>query len=113
VSGEMKKGKVHTLGDAIASFMEISGLGRRSLQDQVSRAWCEVLGAETAAHTRVSRTMRRGVLSVEVDSAALLGELSGFRKAEILRALRAQVKRTYIEDIRFKLGHDFRRGERR
>lgn len=98
---------VHTLRDAITSFMEISGLGRRSLQDQLGRAWCEAVGPDAAAHTRLSRIIRRGVLSVSVDSPALLGELSGFRKAAILKVLRETVKRTYIEDIRFRLAAGF------
>ena len=98
---------VHTLRDAIASFMETSGLGRQTLQDQVSRAWCEVVGAQTARHTRLSRTIRQGILRVEVDSPTLLAELDGFRKAEILHGLHDRVKRKHIEDIRFKLGTGF------
>jgi len=98
---------IHTLREAIASFMEFSGLGRQTLQDRLGRAWCEVVGAETAKHTRLARTIRRGVLLVQVDSSALLAELSGFRKAEILTALREKVTTKYIEDLRFKLGTDF------
>lgn len=98
---------IHTLREAIASFMERSGLSRQGLQDQVNRAWCDIVGVETARHTRLSRTIRRGVLRVEVDSPTLLAELSGFRKAEILTGLQERVKRKHIEDIRFKLGADF------
>jgi predicted nucleic acid-binding Zn ribbon protein len=98
---------IHTLRDAIASFLETSGLARATLSDQVGRAWCEILGPEIAKHTRLSRTLRRGTLNVEVDSPALLGELSGFRKAEILRGLQERIKRKHIEDVRFKLGTGF------
>jgi len=73
----------------------------------MGQAWCEAVGAETARHTRLSRTLKRGVLHVEVNSSALLGELSGFRKAEILAVLREKVTQQYIEDIRFKLGTGF------
>lgn len=99
--------KISTLGEAIASFMELSGLNRQKPQDQMSRAWCEIVGPETAGHTRLSRVIRRGVLHVEVDSSSLLAELSGFRKPEILRELREKIKRQYVEDIRFKLGSGF------
>jgi len=99
--------EVHTLREAIASFMERSGLSRQTLQDQVSRTWCEIVGVETAKHTRLSRSIRRGVLQVEVDSPALLSELSGFRKADILRQLQEQIKRKHIEDLRFKLSSGF------
>ncbi|HUW58871.1 MAG TPA: DUF721 domain-containing protein [Planctomycetota bacterium] len=98
---------VYTLREAIASFLDRSGLGRQGLHDQVGRAWCEIVGAETARHTRLSRTIRQGVLRVEVDSPALLAELSGFRRDEILRGLQEKIRRKHIEDIRFKLGSDF------
>ena len=102
--GEGKSRSIHTLREAITSFLEVSGLSRQTFQDRMGRAWCEIVGLETAKHTRLSRTLRRGVLLVEVDSAALLAELSGFQKTQILTALRDKVKQKYIEDIRFKLG---------
>lgn len=98
---------IHTLRDAIASFLEASGLGHQTLQNQVSRTWCEVVGPEAARHTRLSRTLKGGVLRVEVDSPALLAELSSFRKPEILRRMQELVRRKHIEDIRFKLGAGF------
>ncbi|KPJ57774.1 MAG: hypothetical protein AMS16_00795 [Planctomycetes bacterium DG_58] len=98
---------ISTLRDAVASFMEISGLSRQSLQDQVSRVWCELVGEDTAKNTRVSRTIRRGVLRVEVNSPTLLAELDGFRKADILHGLQERIKRKHIEGIRFKLGTGF------
>ena len=98
---------VHTLRDAIASFMESSGLSRATVTDQIGRAWVEILGPEIAKRTRLSRTIHKGVLHVEVASPALLGELSGFRRAEILKGLQERVKRKHIEDLKFKLGSGF------
>jgi predicted nucleic acid-binding Zn ribbon protein len=98
---------VHTLREAIASFMETSGLSRATLSDQIGRAWVDILGPEIARHTRLSRTIHKGVLHVEVDSSALLGELSGFRRAEILKGLQERVKRQHISDLKFKLGSGF------
>lgn len=94
---------VHTLREAVASFLETSGLGRQTLSDQVARAWREIVGEEVAAHTKLARTIRGGVLRVEVDSASLLGELAGFRKPELLAGLQERVRRKHIEEIRFKL----------
>ena len=99
--------KIHTLRDAIASFMEKSGLGRPTLSDQIGRAWCEILGPEVAKHTRLARTIVKGTLKVEVNSPTLLAELSTFRKPEILKGLQDRVKRKHIEDIRFTLGSGF------
>lgn len=101
---QRKRRPIATLKDAIQSFLQQSGLSRLAVQDQLGRAWTEALGPQIASHTRISRTIRRGVLNVEVDSSALLAELSGFRKPEILAVLRERFKREYIEDIRFKLG---------
>ena len=98
---------VYTLRDAIASFMETSGLSRQTLHDQLARAGFEVVGPETARHTRLSRSIRQGVLRVEVDSPTLLAELSAFRKGEILQGLQEKVKRKHIGEIRFKLGTGF------
>jgi predicted nucleic acid-binding Zn ribbon protein len=105
--GRRRRRPVTSLGDAIASFMKRSTLGRAEQSDQISRAWAEILGPEIARRTRLSRVIRQGVLSVEVDSPALLGELSGFRKAEILKGLQERVKRKHIAELRFKLGSGF------
>jgi predicted nucleic acid-binding Zn ribbon protein len=95
---------VRSLREALAGYLETSGLARAGLTDQIGRAWVDMLGPAIANRTRLARTIRANVLDVEVDSPALLQELKGFRKAEILEGLRARVKRQYIEDIRFKLG---------
>lgn len=100
---DRRRRPIHTLREAVASFLERSGLSRQTLQDQVGRAWCDLVGPEAAGHTRLARTIRRGVLRVEVDSPALLAELAGFRRPELLRGLQERIKRKHIEEIRFKL----------
>ena len=104
MSAPRKRRPIVTLKEAIDSFLRQSGLDRQTVHDRLGRAWIEAVGPEVARHTRISRTIRRGVLNVEVDSSVLLAELGGFRKPEILRVLREQFRREYIEDIRFKLG---------
>ena len=98
---------VHTMREAIASFMETSGLSRATVTDQIGRAWVDILGPEIARHTRLSRAIHKGVLKVEVDSSSLLQELDGFRRAEILKGLQERVKRRHISDLKFKLGSGF------
>lgn len=95
---------IWSMREAVAAFLAASGLDRQNVQDQVGRAWVEAVGPETARHTQLGRTIRGGVLNVVVDSSALLSELSGFRKADILRVLQEKVKRKHISDIRFRLG---------
>ena len=96
--------RVVPISEAIDSFMKQSGLTRKMRHDLLGRAWCEIIGVDQADHTRLSRKIERGVLKVEVDSSALLAELSGLRKAEIIQKLNEQVKSVYIEDIKFRLG---------
>ena len=107
MSSDRGRRKIATLREAVASFMETSGLSKQTVSDQIGRAWRDILGAETAKHTRLSRTLTKGTLTVEVDSSALLSELSGFRKAELIAGLQERVKRKHIEDIRFRLGSGF------
>ena len=94
---------VHTLREAVASFLETSGLARQTLADQIGRAWLDIVGAEVAAHTKLARTIHGGVLRVEVDSATLMGELAGFRRPALLKGLQERVRRKHIEEIRFEL----------
>jgi predicted nucleic acid-binding Zn ribbon protein len=103
VTHDRHRRSIHTLREAVASFLETSGLSRQTLQDQVGRAWCEIVGPDVVRHTRLGRAIRRGVLRVEVDSPAVLAELSGFRKGELLKGLQERIRRKHIEEIRFKL----------
>lgn len=99
--------RIVTIAEAISSFMKQSGLTRKMRHDSLGRAWCEIIGVDLAEHTRLSRKIDKGVLRVEVDSSALLAELSGLRKTEIIRELNEKVKSIYIEDVRFRLGSNF------
>ncbi len=107
MAAEGRKRPVHTLREALAWYLESSGLGRAALADQIGRAWVDIVGPQIAKHTRLARVIRKGVLSIEVDSSSLLQELDGFRRAEILKGLQDRVKRKHIEDLRFRLGSGF------
>ena len=48
--------------------------------------------------------LRSGVLTLTVDSAALLGEMQGFRRAELLSAVQATPEGGRVRDLRFVLG---------
>ena len=45
--------------------------------------------------------LRSGVLTLTVDSAALFGELQGFRRAELLAAVQATPEGGRVRDLRF------------
>ena len=65
--------------------------------------WDKAVGQPYCCQTRVG-DLRRGVLTVIVTHSALLQELSAFRKAELLDALRSNDMELSIRDIRFRIG---------
>jgi predicted nucleic acid-binding Zn ribbon protein len=93
---------VELLRDVIGRYLDSSGLGRRLQQAQLRAAWCAALGPE-AAHTRLD-SLRSGVATFVVDNAALLSELSNFRKVELLAAVQSRAAGLAIRDLRFRPG---------
>ena len=91
------------LGEILSRLFTAHGWGRRQGRLQLEEAWQAAAGAATAAHTRVAG-VRRGVLEVLVDNAALLQELAGFRKRKLLEALRGHLPEVPLNDLRFKAG---------
>jgi len=67
------KGPV-AIGDAIQAFLREAGLGSRSRDSEVFRAWREAYGGEDARPV----AFRNRDLVVEVDSSALLQDLRSF-----------------------------------
>ncbi len=53
---------------------------------EISRRWCDVVGEDIGAHTRVV-DVNAGVLVVEVDSSALLHELATYYRQDLLESL--------------------------
>jgi hypothetical protein len=53
---------------------------------ELERSWREAAGEQLYRRTQLGR-LRRGVLEILVDNAALLQELEGFRKSELLERL--------------------------
>ena len=60
-------------------------------------------GEEIAAHTRV-RSLRAGVLTVEVDSPALCHRLSSFEKERLLLGIKERVRKAPVCELRLRLG---------
>ena len=75
----------------------------RSAGRALHEAWPDVIGPKLEPHTRL-RAFKGGRLYVEVDSSALLHELSNFRAAELLARLRERVAKPRVAEIRFRLG---------
>lgn len=91
------------LKEILAQLFAARGWGRRSARLHLEKAWAAAVGAELAAHTRVTG-LRRGILEVEVANAVLMQELAHFHKRRLLEQLRASLPGTTLADLRFKAG---------
>lgn len=98
-SGEPRK-----LADLMQHYLGPKGLGKeRRRLEELRRAWIEAAGTEVAEQTRV-RSLRRGVLSIEVQSGPLAFELAGFRRAELLEKVREHAPDQEIAALHFRQG---------
>ncbi len=101
------------LGPVLRRFISAAGLDKPSALTEVRVIWDELVGAELAGHSRVEG-LSRGVLRVEVDSAAHLAELKVLQQGGLLESLRAQFDARPVRSIRLKLGnHGFVGGNKR
>ena len=96
-----QRGGVSPLGDALAGFLRGAKLDRRLREAEVFAAWRAVLGPQLAERARAVR-FERGELTVEVGSAALLGELSSFTGERHRQAANARLGGDRIHSVSFK-----------
>ena len=99
---ELLPGLLKSLGlDRGSDFLEVAQAFDRALARVLGRKADEPLPARVCG-------LRRGDLTVEVDSSALLGELQTFHSDQVLEALAAelppdQAKTRSIRKIRYRL----------
>ena len=91
------------VGSILPRVLAESGFTRRRRRSSLSSLWETAAGAELAAETRPA-TLRHGVLTVEVRSTALLAELAGFRREELLSRLLAADPSGRVTGLRLRLG---------
>jgi hypothetical protein len=97
-------GAAEAIGAILPRVLRESGFTtRRPKRGGLAEAWARAAGESLAAETRPS-TLRAGVLTVEVRSAALLAELAGFRTAEMFSRYAAQDPSGRVRELRFRLG---------
>ena len=91
------------LSDILGDLFATRGYGRFLARRELEEAWEAAVGEPACRQTELGE-VRRGVLSVTVAHPALLEELSAFRKAELLAALRTGAPGSTIHDLRFRVG---------
>lgn len=75
---------------------------RGSVLEQVRRGWAAAAGPPVAKRTRVAG-FERGVLTIEVASAALKHDLATFRQGELLEALAKALPGPLVRELRFRV----------
>ena len=77
--------------------------GRSKSRSALQRALDEILEPAARPHCQVAG-FRDGKLTIEVDSAPLFAELSGFRREELRRRINELVQDQQVAQLTFRLG---------
>jgi len=93
------------LGDILGRAVVKPARRSRTLLERARRKWDATVGRAVAEHSR-PRIFRRGLLTVEVDSSALLAKLSGFRRAGLVHELAGEPEPLGVRDIKFVLAEE-------
>ena len=91
------------IGAILSRWLRKNRVAERSKEEGIFQYWKEIVGEEIASQTRVVKCAG-GILTVEVASAPLLLELSGFYREGILESIRARPECGGIHDLRFRAG---------
>ena len=97
----MKK-DVTPIGDIVkAVFTQIEG-SKLVSRDDVEKIWGQLIGEAGSKHSRPS-LLRKGVLTVEVDSSAWMQEMA-MKKRPLLKGLKRIFGKDTITELQFKIG---------
>ena len=91
------------IGDSLAKVMKGLGLNERLNEEEVFRAWQEIVGDYLAKHSSPHR-LKDGVLYVNVLQPTVHFELERAGKREILAKLKKRFGTRVVRDMRFRLG---------
>lgn len=100
--GNRKKDRPRPIGEAITSFLEGSGIGRRVEQASVIPEWPALVGAQIAQVTEPLSIARDGTLFVAVKTSAWMNELS-LLEPQLLASINAKPGRTRVARIRWQM----------
>jgi hypothetical protein len=96
-----RKERPRPIGDLLTRYLEAAGLQEVERARRMVDSWRAVVSPSVFRSTRLLR-VRDGVVHVGVGSSALLYELEGFKREEILAGLREQ-NIGYVRSVKFKL----------
>ena len=93
-----RKSNERSLKEALEGLINDYGLRPKLDEQAVREAWTEGAGAMIARHT-LALELRRGKLTVKVDSAPLREELH-YMRAAIAELLNRKLERSVVQEIR-------------
>lgn len=97
------RGGLASVEEILKRWLKANRSQKRAVQADMGDAWKKVVGEEIGLHTRVA-DLSKGELVIEVDSAALLTELSTYYRQGILESLRQVPEFQGVQKIRFRSG---------
>ena len=92
------------VGTLIRALIKAERLDTPNPLINLRKAWAESIGPELSCHSR-PESLRRGTLSVMVDSAAHLTELQSLARSGLVEGVAARFCQRPIKRIRLRLGY--------
>ncbi|HEX5436238.1 MAG TPA: DUF721 domain-containing protein [Gemmatimonadaceae bacterium] len=99
---DRRRGTPRPISDALASFLNESGLAERVEQATVIPEWASLVGPQIAAVTEPLSISRDGTLFVAVRTNSWMMELS-LMEPQLLRALNAKPGRAPVRQLHWRL----------
>lgn len=91
------------VGETIGKVMAQFGLKDRLREDEVLRAWREIVGEFVANHSTPQR-LKDGILTVRVLQPTVHYELDRVWKRDILDKLKRRFGSSTVKEVRFRIG---------
>ena len=91
------------IGDLMTKLMGTLGLRERLREEEVARAWRDIVGEFVANHSTPQK-LDKGVLTVRVLQPTVHYELDRVFKPQLLAKLKARFGATVIRELKFRIG---------
>ena len=96
------KSKPSPISEVIKTVFHDFEKSKKTSKEDIEALWKELVGDRAFKHSR-PQTMRKDVLTVQVDSSSWMQELS-MRKRWILKGLKRKLGKDRISEIQFRIG---------
>lgn len=90
------------LAVALSELIALRGFARVRGDDELHAAWRKVAGDELSSQTRPAGIIR-GTLTIDVENAPLLNELSSFMAADLLTGMNKGFPHLNVKKLKFRL----------